>query len=93
MKNDVLLALFIITTGYNYAQPPGPSTGFRWVLWDQYSDEFNGASLDQTKWRDRFNGWNGSVPAKFDPSTISVQGGNMQMTNKKLAVPDGRYTI
>ncbi len=93
MKNYILATLLILTITYSYAQPPAPASGFRWVLWDQYSDEFNGAELDQTKWRDRFNGWNGRVPAKFDPSTISLQNGNMQITNKKLAVPDGRYTI
>ncbi|WP_271767713.1 carbohydrate-binding protein [Aquimarina algiphila] len=92
MKN-VFLILFLFSITLSYAQPPEPKNGYRWVLWDQYSDEFNGTELDRSKWRDSFQGWKGRAPAKFDPSTISVQGGNMQIRNKKLATPDGPYTI
>lgn len=76
-----------------YAQPPEPELGYRWVLNPKYSDEFNGNSLDKSKWRDSFDGWKGRSPAKFDPTTVSVQNGNMQIQNKKLAQVDGDYTI
>ena len=75
------------------AQAPEPIEGYRWVLNPKYSDEFNGTNLDKTKWRDTFDGWKGRSPAKFDPSTVSVQNGTMQIKNKKLAQADGEYTI
>jgi len=59
MKNYTLLLLLLFAFGYSYAQPPVPPSGYRWVLWDQYSDEFNGSALDDSKWRDSFNGWEG----------------------------------
>lgn len=93
MKTKILFFLLFIATTYNYAQPPAPATGYRWVLWDQYSDEFDGNSLDRSKWRDYFQGWNGRAPAKFDPSTISVRNGDLQIRNKKLEVPEGQYTM
>ncbi|WP_281986250.1 T9SS type A sorting domain-containing protein [Aquimarina aggregata] len=92
MKN-LIAFLFLFMTAMSFAQPPTPKEGFRWVLWDQYSDEFNGAELDRSKWRDSFKGWKGRAPAKFDPSTISLRNGNMQIRNKKLPRRDGPYTI
>ncbi len=92
MKN-VFYFLLLFSITLSYGQPPEPKSGYRWVLWDQYSDEFNGTELDRSKWRDSFRGWKGRSPAKFDPSTISVKEGNMQIRNKKLTTPDGPYTI
>jgi len=92
MKNYTLLFI-LLSFAYSYAQPPLPPTGYRWVLWDQYSDEFNGDSLDRSKWRDYYKGWEGRAPAKFDPSTISVQDGKLQIRNKKLKTFDRDYTI
>ncbi|UZO80702.1 T9SS type A sorting domain-containing protein [Aquimarina sp. ERC-38] len=93
MKARILFYLFFIPSIYTYAQPPAPASGYRWVLWDQYSDEFDGTSLDRSKWRDYFVGWNGRSPAKFDPSTISVQNGDLRIRNKKLKVKEGPYTM
>ena len=69
MKKNLLL-LFIIVAAMSWAQPPEPPTGFRWVLWDQYSDEFDGDELDTTKWRNSFVGWDGRPPARFEPSSV-----------------------
>ena len=90
---SVLALLTMVCSQFVLADPPEPKVGMRWVLNAEYSDEFNGASLDKTKWRDSFNGWGGRAPAKFDPTTVSLQNGNMQIKNKKLAQPDGQYTI
>lgn len=89
----LLAALVFSCLQMVYAGPPEPQIGMRWVLNEAYSDEFNGATLDKTKWRDTFDGWKGRSPAKFDPTTVSLQNGNMQIKNKKLAQPDGDYTI
>jgi hypothetical protein len=87
------LGVFLGLSTINRAQAPEPEAGFRWVLNPTYSDEFNGTTLDKTKWRDTYNGWKGRAPAKFDPSTVSVTGGNMVIRNKPLDVADGAYTI
>ncbi len=93
MVKITLLFVLLLFQFLGHSQPPEPPIGHRWVLFDQYSDEFNDKALDTKKWRDTFNGWKGRPPAKFDPSTISVQNGTMQIKNKKLATPDGKYTI
>ena len=87
------LGVFLVLSTINRAQAPEPEAGYRWVLNPSYSDEFNGTTLDKTKWRDTYNGWKGRAPAKFDPSTVSVTGGNMVIRNKPLDVADGAYTI
>ena len=48
---------------------------------DQYSDEFNGTSLNSNKWNNTFSGWQGRKPAFFNPSSVSVGGGNMLIRN------------
>ncbi|WP_010180937.1 Ig-like domain-containing protein [Aquimarina agarilytica] len=73
--------------------PPEPKVGYRWVLNKQYSDEFNGNSLDASKWNKTFKGWKGRRPAKFEPKTISVKNGTMQIKNQVSTNPGDGYTI
>lgn len=75
------------------AVPPEPELGQRWVLNHQYSDEFNGNSLDESKWRDYFLQWQGRSPAKFMPEAVSVGGGNLQIKNGVLSPAQGDYYI
>ena len=95
LSKTLLLSIFtfMLMLGKVMGDPPEPQEGYRWVLQPSYSDEFNGNSLDNSKWHDYFIGWKGRSPAKFDPSTISLSGGNMVIRNKKLSQPDGQYTI
>ncbi|MDU0352720.1 hypothetical protein RS130_01230 [Paraglaciecola aquimarina] len=83
----------LLTTSLAYAKPPEPELGKRWVINNAYSDEFNGNSLDKRKWLDHHRTWKGRPPAMFDPSTVSVQNGNMQITNKMLEKPNKKFTI
>lgn len=75
------------------AKPPEPEEGKRWVINNAYSDEFNGKTLDQRKWRDHHRSWKGRPPAIFDPTTVSLKNGNLQIKNKMLEKPQGPYTI
>ncbi len=93
MNKLFFLILFVIISINAKAQPPEPPTGFRWVLYEQYSDEFNGTSLDVTKWKNSFTNWQGRVPAKFEPTAVSVQSGNMQIKSGKYGTPQGAYTM
>jgi len=92
---SLFLPLFIFQS--IKADPPEPEVGTRWVLNSQYSDEFNGTSLDKKKWRNSYNGWEGRMPAKFIPKAVSVKDGYMQIENgiikKKKEHKKTAYTI
>ncbi|WP_341220732.1 T9SS type A sorting domain-containing protein [Polaribacter atrinae] len=94
MRKIFLLILFITINTKLNAQPPKPKIGFRWVLNDKYSDEFNGTILNTSKWKNSFlTGWKGRAPAKFEPSAVSVKDGTMQLKSGKLDSPQGDYTM
>lgn len=57
--------------------------------WDlKFQDEFNGTSLDKTKWNDNWLGNAGAITkpvnsaeiGAYDPAQVSVSGGNLQLT-------------
>ena len=45
--------------------PPEPPVGQRWILNEDFSDEFNGTSLDSDKWLDHHPKWSGREPGIF----------------------------
>ncbi len=98
MKSHFLSKLFILTVLVPIdlqAQPPKPAEGYRWTLNEQYSDEFNGESLDMEKWYNYHPYWQGRPPAKFTPSQVSVKDGNLVLKNKKIedSQPEDTWTI
>lgn len=76
-----------------YSTPPLPPIGYRWVINTQFSDEFNGNTLDKSKWNDTFGTWEGRPPALFVPEAISVQNGNLEISSGILDKPYKDYTI
>lgn len=79
--------------GSAIAAPPEPAPGERWVINPLFSDEFNGDSLNSDKWYDFHPLWKGRPPAKFDPSSITIADGYLQIRNTMLDEPDGDFTI
>jgi len=77
----LLLFTFQVTA---VAQPPIPPLGQRWILNEKYSDEFNGTSLDLTKWYNYHPTWNGREPGIFLPSQVHVENGYMSIRGEKL---------
>ena len=75
------------------AAPPQPPEGYKWVPNEKFSDEFNGAALDTSKWHDHHPRWKGRPPAKFMPYTLSLKDGMLQIKNGVLNPADGRFTI
>ena len=80
-----------------YAQPlfapgvdPGPA-GKVWVEVENMSDEFDGTTLDASKWQSdpvgNGWGWDGRPPALFRASNVVVQDGMMQVTVGRLDQP------
>jgi beta-porphyranase len=89
----LLLALGLGILGYTHAAPPPAPEGYMWVKNAKLTDEFNGTSLDSTKWLDRHPWWKGRAPAKFVPAAVSLNNGKLQIRNHMLSEPDGEYTI
>ena len=58
--------------------PPAPS-GMMWQQIDSLSDEFNGNSLDSSKWINYHPYWNGRSPSQFKRENVSVSGGNLRL--------------
>lgn len=75
------------------ADPPEPPVGMRWVIQEQYSDEFEGKKLDSRKWNNFHPRWKGRAPAKFEKSAVSLKDGLMRIKNGVLKKPDGPYTL
>ena len=74
------------------APPPAPP-GYKWERNEQFSDEFNGASLDTNKWFDHFPTWKGRPPAKFVPTRVAVTNGCLELRAGILPEPDGPFTL
>ncbi len=58
---------------------PTPPEGKRWVVNEQYSDEFNGSELDKSKWYHKHrSGWGGREPARFLSKNLKVEDGYLK---------------
>lgn len=69
----------VIRTG-----PPEPPLGKRWVLNPDFSDEFNGDTLNELKWLDHHPTWKGRAPGLFMSSQVSVKDGYLQIKGEKM---------
>ncbi len=59
--------------------PPCP-LGDEYVFAPEFSDEFNGDSLDSSKWFDFNPSWRGRKPALFSRQNVRVADGSLQLT-------------
>ncbi len=93
----IFTLLLLASTNSAHAQPffvpgedPGPASQI-WVEVENMSDEFDGTSLDLSKWQSEPTGngwgWDGRPPALFKASNVVVQDGMMQVTVGKLVQP------
>ncbi|MEM1209949.1 MAG: family 16 glycosylhydrolase [Planctomycetota bacterium] len=75
--------------------PVDAPDGYRWVLDERYSDEFDGDELDRSKWNDYYTGWRGRPPGLFVPANVSVREGCLEIKSTPLDPPleDGKWTI
>ena len=94
----ILTSLSLLNINTITLDPPEPKIRKRWVLNLQYSDEFDGTSLDTKKWRNGYVGWEGRIPGYFSPDAISIKDGMLQIKNGILDKPvkehvKGKYSI
>ncbi|SFF68128.1 Glycosyl hydrolases family 16 [Salegentibacter agarivorans] len=86
MKKLVIVLFIFGISPHPYAQsgPPEPPIGKRWVINPDFSDEFNGETLDSEKWHDYHPTWKGREPGLFMPSQVSVSDGYLQIKGGKM---------
>ncbi len=91
----VWYAIILIATLQSYAQPTPPQ-GKKWEKVEILSDEFEGNSLNTSKWAVNVSTWIGRPPGIFKTNAVKVKDGNLQITNYKLGsaetVNGNRYT-
>ena len=78
------VGIFFQSLAQTHSGPPEPPVGKRWVINPDFSDEFNGAELDASKWLDYHPKWKGREPGIFLPSQVSVKDGYLQIKGEKL---------
>lgn len=84
MIRNILFTLLTILVYTATATPPEPPVGKRWILNNQFSDEFNGTSLNSSKWYDYHPTWVGRPPGIFLKSQVKVADGFMSIQGAKL---------
>jgi hypothetical protein len=75
------------------SQLPTPPQGYRWQYVDNMSDEFNGSSLDSTKWLDHIPTWKGRPPARFLKDNVTVIDGNLKLKTSTYKGDNEGYTM
>lgn len=62
----------------------------KWVAVPELTDEFDGSTLDRSKW-DPFNkNWKGRAPGWFNPENVSVSDGSLNLMSRvQEAAPEG----
>ncbi|MDF4222573.1 family 16 glycosylhydrolase [Maribacter sp. M208] len=91
-RTPILFITFIFCSILS-AQTPEPPVGFKWVINENFTDEFEGNALDTGKWHARSPYWvDGRPPATFRDYSVSVKNGNLQIKNSVLK-NDEKYTI
>ena len=58
----------------------GPPPGSEWKPIPELTDEFEGKTLDATKWHDHNPGWLGRYPGLFSKNNVSVSDGKLHLT-------------
>ena len=73
----IIISILLILPAMSAGAPP---TGTDWGQVFEFSDEFNGGSLDSSKWRDYHPYWSGR-DSTFEPSNVSVSGGYLRLVS------------
>ncbi|TWT80250.1 Beta-porphyranase B precursor [Planctomycetes bacterium CA13] len=69
---------------------PEPPEGFKWAVNPDFTDEFEGGTLNAEKWYDKSPYWtNGRSPATFKAYNVSVENGCLRIKNSRLDPPEG----
>ena len=83
----VLLFVIFIASANGQGNNPGQEPkctlpGSDWKFIPDLSDEFNGRTMDTSKWYPYNPGWKGREPGYFSPANVNVKHGNLILTSK-----------
>lgn len=90
-KNSLVIT-FLMLVSFAFAQKgpqfkkgedPKPN-GAKWKLVKNMSDEFNGKTLNNSKWQSSGQGWKGRAPGLFLPENVKVNKGALEITTTKM---------
>ncbi|WP_223148871.1 carbohydrate-binding protein [Aquimarina sp. RZ0] len=84
----ILTALLCNCYQSSYAQTPTPPNGKRWVAVSELTDEFNGNSINSSKWDDFHPHWAGRPPSKFKKGNAFVEDGYLKLRSTLLRNPN-----
>ena len=87
LQHLIFLLIFCLLPIFTNGKPPMPTEGYKWVIQEDYTDEFNGDRLNSKKWHDHHPRWRGRPPARFMPENVSVKDGMLWLTNGMLEQP------
>jgi len=80
--SPILISLATIQSVH--AAAPSPPPGKQWQAVSILSDDFNGNTLDTSKWQPDHPYWNGRLPSQFDPNNVSVSNGLLRLKSRSL---------
>jgi beta-glucanase (GH16 family) len=66
----------------------GPPPGSKWKVIPELTDEFDGTTLNSSKWWNYNPGWNGRQPGYFSPNNVTVSDGKLHLTTRAETLPD-----
>ena len=75
----MVLFVFVQTGFAAYYPHTDPKNTEKWVPLEGMTDEFDGDSLNASKWYDYNPGWKGRQPGVFIPSNVCVNNGTLQL--------------
>ena len=71
-----------------HVKPIAPLAGNNWKYEPGISDEFNGTTLDTTKWYNHNPTWKGRAPSLFRASNVTMEAGKLVLTGRREEVPN-----
>lgn len=88
----ILIACLFFTVEV-MADPPTPPAGYKWVLIEELTDEFNDGIVDTIKWHNNNPHWKGRAPGLFKKSQVSEKDGLLVLRNKMVRDTSARHWI
>lgn len=77
-----------VKTDSAFPAPVAPIGTEHWTYNEEISDEFEGTSLDTTKWFDHNPTWIGRQPSLFRRENVRVENGQLILSGKREQVPN-----
>lgn len=78
----MLAILMLAIAGHGHAAPPGQAAN--WKKIEEFSDEFDGTTVDSSKWYPLNPKWAGRPPSQFTKENVLIRDGNLVILGTKV---------